>query len=142
MSGRRVEAMSRGYAVMRLLVRILYPLQAQLHVSHAERVPQEGPLLLVCNHLGLTDQFALSLALPRQLRILTKAEVFEWPIIGAMSRVAGLIPVHRGASDRVALQTMVRLVRAGDCVLIHPEGTFARPPEPAAMASFKTGAAW
>jgi 1-acyl-sn-glycerol-3-phosphate acyltransferase len=127
---------------MRLLVRILYPLQARLHVYHAERVPPDGPLLLVSNHLGLTDQFALGLALPRQVRILTKAEVFEWSIIGAMARVAGLIPVHRGASDRVALQTLARLLRAGDCVLIHPEGTFARPPEPATMAAFKTGAAW
>jgi 1-acyl-sn-glycerol-3-phosphate acyltransferase len=138
----KMKTMSLGYRVIRILVRILYPLQAQLHVYHAERVPQDGPLLLVANHLGLTDQFALGLALPRQLRILAKEEVFEWPVIGAMSRVAGLIPVHRGASDRVALQTLVRLLRAGDCVLIHPEGTFARPPEPATMASFKTGAAW
>lgn len=99
-------------------------------------------MLLVSNHLGLTDQFALGLATRRQLRILTKAEVFEWPFVGALARVAGLIPVQRGASDRVALQTLVRLLRAGECVLIHPEGTFARPPAPATMAAFKTGAAW
>jgi 1-acyl-sn-glycerol-3-phosphate acyltransferase len=134
--------LSRGYRILRLLVRIIYPLQAQLHVYHAERVPAEGPVLLVSNHLGLTDQFALGLAVERQLRILTKAELFNWPIIGGLARLAGLVPVQRGGSDREALQTAVRLLRAGDCVLVHPEGTFSRPPAPAAMRPFKTGAAW
>src|SRR5690242_2478802 len=128
-----MNILSRGYRVMRFLVRILYPLQARLDIQYADRVPLDGPLLLVSNHLGLTDQFALGLATRRQLRILDKAEVFEWPIIGAMARLAGLIPVQRGSSDRVALQTLVRLLRAGECVLIHPEGTFARPPAPATM---------
>ena len=142
MNGRKMSTLSRGYRAVRLLVRMLYPLQARLQVYHAERVPAEGPLLLISNHLGPTDQFALGLAMERQLRILTKAEVFDWPIIGALARVAGLVPVHRGASDRVALQTLVRLIRAGDCVLIHPEGTYARSPAPPAMAPFKSGAAW
>jgi 1-acyl-sn-glycerol-3-phosphate acyltransferase len=133
---------TRGYRVMRLLVHILYLLQARLRVYHAERVPREGPVLLVGNHLGLTDQFAVGLGLRRQLRIMTKREVFEWPLIGGLARLAGLISVRRGASDRAALELLVGLLRDGRCVLVFPEGTFLRAPAAAAMASFKTGAAW
>jgi 1-acyl-sn-glycerol-3-phosphate acyltransferase len=114
----------------------------RLRVAHTERVPLVGTVLLVSNHLGPTDQFAIVLHLRREVRMLAKAELFEWPIIGWVGRVGQAVPVRRGASDRTALRTIEKLLEGGQCVLVFPEGTYADPPDPAAMIPLKTGAAW
>ena len=130
------------YRILRALVRLLLPFQMRLRVSGAERCPRAGALVIVANHLGLLDPLAIGARVPRQIRILAKSEVFEWPVIGWLARLGGVVPVRRGASDREALQTLGLVLADGGCVLLMPEGTFPKVPLPAAMLPVKTGAAF
>jgi 1-acyl-sn-glycerol-3-phosphate acyltransferase len=130
------------YRLIRVLVGLVTSLQMRLYISHQDAIPTDGPVLLVSNHLGMTDPLAIALPLSRQVRILAKAELFSLPIIGWLSRQAGVIPVRRGAADREALQLAYGQLADNECVLIFPEGKYQHPPELPGMQQVKTGAAW
>lgn len=134
--------MTPGYRFVRALARCVVLAQMRLRVHYAERVPRSGGVLLVSNHLGLTDPLAIGARLPREMRMLGKTELFGWLFVGWAARRARAIPIRRGESDRQALGTLLRMLRDGECVLIFPEGTYAYAPDPPAMLPLKTGAAW
>jgi 1-acyl-sn-glycerol-3-phosphate acyltransferase len=130
------------YRLLRTLVRLLLPFQMRLRVYGAERCPRTGPLIIIANHLGLLDPLAISARVPRRMRILAKSEMFQWPVIGWLARLGGVVPVHRGASDREALRILGEVLAGGGCVLLMPEGTYPKVPLPPAMLPVKTGAAY
>ncbi len=134
--------MGLGYRLIRSAARLVLSLQMRLEITGIERLPQTGPVLFVSNHLGITDQLAIGARLPHELRILAKAEMFEWPILGWLARQSGVVPIRRGEADRAAMRTMRDLLRGGAWVLVFPEGTFVDPHEPLGMVPVKTGAAW
>jgi 1-acyl-sn-glycerol-3-phosphate acyltransferase len=130
------------YRLIRILVGLLTFLQMRLYISHQDAIPADGPVLLVSNHLGMTDPLVIALPVDRQVRILAKAELFDLPLIGWLSRQAGVIPVRRGTADREALQLAYAQLAEHECVLIFPEGKYQHPPELPGMQQLKTGAAW
>jgi 1-acyl-sn-glycerol-3-phosphate acyltransferase len=131
-----------AYLIVSALIRLLVPFQMRLRVSGAERVPPTGPVIIVSNHLGLVDPFPVGVRVRRRITILAKAEMFDWPIIGGLACVCGVVPVHRGASDRDALRLLGEALAAGGCILVLPEGTYPKVPLPPAMLPLKTGAAF
>lgn len=130
------------YVIVSAIIRLLLPLQMRLRVYGAERCPRTGPVIIVANHLGLLDPLAIAIHVPRRVRILAKSEMFQWLILGGIARACGVVPVHRGASDREALRTLTELLVQGTCVELMPEGTYPKVPLPPAMIPVKTGAAF
>jgi 1-acyl-sn-glycerol-3-phosphate acyltransferase len=134
--------MKIGYRGLRLAATLLLACQTRLRVYGVERIPRSGAVLLVANHLGAIDPVAIALRIPRMVRILAKAEILTFPVLGGLARLGAVIPIRRGESDREALRTVVDQLWDGQAALVFPEGTFRRVPEPAAMAAVKPGAAW
>src|SRR5260370_35679779 len=134
--------MKIGYRGLRLAAALLLACQTRLWVYGVERIPRSGAVLLVANHLGAIDPVAIALRIPRMVRILAKAEILTFPVLGGLARLGAVIPIRRGESDREALRTVVDQLWDGQAALVFPEGTFRRVPEPAAMAAVKPGAAW
>jgi 1-acyl-sn-glycerol-3-phosphate acyltransferase len=134
--------MPDAYRIVRTAAGLALPLQMRLSATGAERLPATGPALVVSNHLSLIDPLAIGVSLPRELHILAKSEVFEWPLIGGLARACGVVPIRRREWDTAALAVLEDLLRAGRCVLIFAEGTYPKPPRPPALLRFKVGAAW
>lgn len=134
--------MDHVYRAVRLATRLALPSQMRLHAAGTEHLPAEGPALVVSNHLSLIDPLAIGVSLSRPLHILAKEEVFAWPVIGGLARLSGVVPIRRGQWDIASLAALEDVLRAGRCVLIFPEGTYPKPPHPAALLKFKVGAAW
>jgi 1-acyl-sn-glycerol-3-phosphate acyltransferase len=130
------------YAIVRGIIRLVLPTQMRLRTTGSEHCPMQGPLILVANHLGPLDPIAVAVRVRRRVHILAKAEVLAWPVLGGIARACGVVPVRRGASDREALRALVEPLRAGDCVLVMPEGTYPKVPLPAAMLRARSGAAF
>lgn len=109
-----------------------------------EKLPAEGGCIVVGNHISHVDPFTFAHFVydhGRLPRYLAKREVFEIPVAGRIVRNAGQIPVYRLTSDASdAFRAAVDAVKAGECVVVYPEGTISRDPDLWPMTG-KTGAA-
>jgi 1-acyl-sn-glycerol-3-phosphate acyltransferase len=95
----------------------------RLEVRGLERLPQGG-FVLAANHVSNFDPWPLGMPLlPRRwLRFMAKSELYWWPLELVLD-AGGAFKVRRGASDIQAIETAVDLVRAGEIVVMFPEGT-------------------
>jgi 1-acyl-sn-glycerol-3-phosphate acyltransferase len=88
------------------------------------RIPLQGPLLLVANHVNFLEvPLVLSHLQPRQVTGLAKAETWDSPVMGMLFNLWGAIPVRRGEADVVAIRRVLEALNAGMIVAIAPEGT-------------------
>jgi 1-acyl-sn-glycerol-3-phosphate acyltransferase len=99
----------------------------RLRWSGLEHVPRTGGFVLAANHTSNFDPWPLGIPLfPRRwLRFMAKSELYWWPLRYAL-QAGGAFPVHRGEGDVEAIETAVELVRAGEVVVMFPEGTRRR----------------
>ena len=130
-------------ALLRLFLRVFF---RRIEVGGSDRVPPQGPLLLVLNHPnGLIDPlFVLCLA-PRPVSFLAKAPLFRMPVVSWFVRAFGSIPVERRVDPGADLsrnREMFARVRehlsAGGAVALFPEGTSHSDPR---LKPLRSGAA-
>lgn len=124
--GTSVKLDALYYSVCRAIFRVMARLVCRYSVEGRQHVPETGPLLIVANHLSWFDPMLLGVILRRRVWFFTKVEVFRWPVVGWICRATGQIPVHRGASDRAALEQALAYLREGKALVIFPEGTVER----------------
>jgi len=92
-------------------------------VEGMENVPESGPALLMINHIAFIDPIVVMHILPRNIIPLAKAEVYDYPVIGIFPKLWGVIPVRREEIDRQAVRLVMDVLKAGEIVLVAPEGT-------------------
>lgn len=113
-------------------------------VQGLENVPREGPAILMMNHIAFVDPLVLVHVTPRQIVPLAKTEVYEYPFVGIVPRVWGVIPVERQGIDKAAVQQALAVLEAGEILLVAPEGTrhsaLTDPKEGAAYLASRSGA--
>ncbi|NIP43465.1 MAG: hypothetical protein GWN61_16645, partial [candidate division Zixibacteria bacterium] len=54
---------------------------------------------------------------------LAKIEVYDLPFVGLFPKIWGVIPIRRDEVDRRAVQRSLAVLRAGEIILVAPEGT-------------------
>ena len=114
------------YTILKPVFWLLTRLLCHYEVTGREHISRTGPLLVVSNHLSWYDPILLGVIFPRRLWFMAKIEIFRIPLVGLASRLSGQIPVHRGASDRAALEQALDYLHQERAVAIYPEGTVAR----------------
>jgi 1-acyl-sn-glycerol-3-phosphate acyltransferase len=103
--------------------------RVRAHGPGAGRLPARGPLLIVSNHSAYLDPFWISKVAPRQVRPMMTSAFYDLPGIRWLSfHVARAIRVPTGTFRREApeLQEAIAALRAGECVVIFPEGMLRR----------------
>jgi 1-acyl-sn-glycerol-3-phosphate acyltransferase len=107
-----------------LIARLGFTLLAKLdRVEGLENIPAHGPGIVMMNHIAFVDSIAVLHSIPRNIVPMAKIEVYNYPVIGIFPRLWGVIPVRREGVDRQALQQALDVLRAGEIVLVAPEGT-------------------
>lgn len=114
------------------------------HVEGTENIPSEGGFIAVANHLTDLDSLtAMRAFVDADVPVysLTKATLFKVPVLGAILRAGGQIPVQRGTRDAArSLEAARKVLAEGGAIMIFPEGTLSRDPLQWPMVA-KTGAA-
>ncbi|MDN5893189.1 MAG: 1-acyl-sn-glycerol-3-phosphate acyltransferase [Nocardioides sp.] len=111
---------------------------------NGDEIPAAGGCVIALNHVSHIDPLVAGHFLyghGRLARYLAKAGLYDNRALGFFMRAAGQIPVKRESHDaNGAYAAAVQAVRAGECVVVYPEGTITRDPELWPMTG-KTGAA-
>jgi 1-acyl-sn-glycerol-3-phosphate acyltransferase len=120
-----------------LMVRTLYRLKLHGIEKH---VPDEGPALLVCNHVSYMDALILAASIPRPVRFVMYYRIFNIPVMRWIFRTAKAIPIAGAREDPTLMQRAFDAVDAvladGEIVCIFPEGKLTRDGN---IAPFKSG---
>jgi 1-acyl-sn-glycerol-3-phosphate acyltransferase len=119
-----------------LLINVMYRLRAE----GLQRIPDEGPALLICNHVGYVDAIVISAACRRPIRFIMESSIFRIPVLSSIFRGMKAIPVAPAKQDPVVYERAFDLVakelRDGNLVCIFPEGRLTKDGE---IAPFRPG---
>jgi 1-acyl-sn-glycerol-3-phosphate acyltransferase len=91
-------------------------------------LPDRGPMVILPKHQYWTDVPIISLAFKPLLYFVAKKELFKYPLIRNYLSFLGGLPVDRKQSIRTldSFKALVSLLRAGERIVILPEGTYVR----------------
>ncbi|MGB1951238.1 MAG: MFS transporter [Marinobacter sp.] len=125
---------------LRFIVWVLSHTIYRVRHEGLHRIPEEGPVLLVCNHVTYMDALVIAGAVRRPVRFVMDYQIFKTPILGALFRLAKTIPI--GPKTKVpevyeaAFERIDEELDAGNVVCIFPEGRLTPDGE---VAPFKSG---
>lgn len=116
--------------VMRFLVWILVNVLYRIEVTGAERIPKDGPALLVANHVSFVDALLIGGAVTRPARFVMYYKIFQIPLLRFIFRTARAIPIAGKREDpelmAAAFERIDEELAAGRVVCIFPEGAITR----------------
>ncbi|WP_342303445.1 MFS transporter [Burkholderia pseudomallei] len=102
----------------------------RIRLVHAERIPDEGAALLVCNHVSYVDALVLAAASPRPIRFVMDHRIFNTRFASWAFRHAKAIPIAPRHEDPEMLarayDACEAALREGELVCIFPEGKLTK----------------
>lgn len=126
--------------MMRFFVWILINIVYRIRTSGNENIPEEGPAVVVCNHLSFVDALILGGSIRRPVRFVMYYKIFQTPFLRFVFKAAKAIPIASAKEDESLLQDAFDKIDAellaGHVVGIFPEGAITTDGE---IHSFKTG---
>jgi len=116
------------YLLTRGIARLIFSIFYQIETDKRETLPEDGPAVILPKHQYWTDIPIVSLAFRSLLHFVAKKELFKYPVIRHYLFLLGGIPVDRKDSIRTlkSFKTLTSLLRAGQKIVIFPEGTYFR----------------
>lgn len=110
--------------VVNSTIRGLTSLLCRIDDVQLARVPAQGPLILVANHINFLEVPVLCTRLQsRPVTGFVKAESWNNPVLGFLFNVWEGIPLRRGEADMTALRSGLAALQAGHILAVAPEGT-------------------
>jgi len=109
-----------------LIVSVLY----RIRVKGADNVPDEGPAVLVANHVSFMDPLIVNAATRRPPRFVMYYKIFNIPVLRFIFRTAKAIPIAGRKEDEALMERAFAEVDAtladGGLVCIFTEGGITR----------------
>ncbi|WP_336367680.1 MFS transporter [Marinobacter sp. C2H3] len=125
---------------LRFVIWVLSHTIYRVRHHNLDRIPEEGPVLLVCNHVSYMDALVIAGAVRRPVRFVMDYRIFATPVLGAFFRLARTIPIGPRAKVpdiyNAAFERIDEELAAGHVVCIFPEGKLTTDGE---IDTFRTG---
>jgi 1-acyl-sn-glycerol-3-phosphate acyltransferase len=116
--------MARGVHFVNWILRGITRIVLRMDVAEFAKVPQDGPLILVGNHVSFIEApVAMCHLDPRPVTGLGKRQSWENPLFAFLFNTWGIIPIERGTVDREAFRLSVEALEQGKMLAVFPEGT-------------------
>lgn len=101
---------------------VTFGLLFRIQYRGRQHIPATGPAVFVSNHQSYLDPLFVGAALPRKVRYMAMHPLFVYRPISMLLRFYGAFPVVSRSADVRAFRACVRYLRAGELVLMFPEG--------------------
>ncbi len=128
---------------VRLLIWLLVHTMYRIDRTDLNKIPDEGPAILVCNHVSFVDALVLAGCIRRPIRFVMYYRIFQLPILSFVFKTANTIPIAGKSEDpemmEQAFNEISSALREGDLVCIFPEGGITEDGE---LNTFKSGVMW
>lgn len=133
-------------AFFALLVRPVVFVLLGLNIRHRERLPDNGPAIIVANHNSHLDTLVLMSLLPlRRLPLVRPVAAADYFLSNKMlawfsTHIIGILPITRNSPGRQIdpLQDCQAALGRGEILILFPEGSRG---EPERVSRFKSGVA-
>ncbi|TPG06379.1 MFS transporter [Rhodanobacter glycinis] len=126
--------------VMRFITWVLVNTLYRVRIEGTQHIPEDGPVLLVCNHVSFMDPLLLMANLRRPVRFVMYYKIFNTPLLSFVFRTAKAIPIAGHKEDPQVLHQAYDAIDAalagGEAVCIFPEGGLTADGE---IAPFRPG---
>ena len=107
-----------AWAICTVTTKLLFEVRSFGH----DNVPREGGVILAVNHASYLDPVVVGCALARPIHFMARTTLFR-SAFGVLIRALNAFPVERGSGDSKALREYIDRAKAGNVVLLFPEGT-------------------
>jgi len=98
----------------------------RVRVQGLENIPDEGPCVIVCNHVSYVDAMVIAACVRRPIRFVMDHKIFRVPVLSFIFRAMRTIPIAPAREDPAlkerAFAEVAAALAAGDIVGIFPEG--------------------
>lgn len=110
------------------VARWVLPVFYRIDTGEERALDHQGPMVILPKHQYWTDIPIISLAFEPLLYFVAKQELFKYPVVRDYLLSLGGLPVDRKHSIRSldSFKALVGLLRAGEKIVIFPEGTYFR----------------
>ena len=112
--------------LMRFIIWMLIHTFYRVEKDGLANIPDEGPCVLVCNHVSFVDALVIGGCIQRPVRFVMDHRIFKIPVLNFVFRTAGTIPIASAKEDAVMLEKAYERIDAylkeGEVVCIFPEG--------------------
>jgi 1-acyl-sn-glycerol-3-phosphate acyltransferase len=112
--------------LMRFLAWLLIHTFYRVDKVGLENIPEEGPCIVVCNHVSYVDAVVIAGCIRRPIRFVMDHRIFRIPVLSFIFRTMRTIPIASAKEDTQmkdrAFAEAAAALRAGEVVGIFPEG--------------------
>lgn len=116
--------------LMRFLIWLLISTIYRVRAKGLEHVPEEGPAVVVCNHVSYVDALIIGGTCRRPIRFVMDHQIFKIPLLNFVFRTAGAIPIapqrEKPETYEAAFRKVAAYLKDGEVVGIFPEGRLTR----------------
>jgi 1-acyl-sn-glycerol-3-phosphate acyltransferase len=111
---------------MRFMVWLLIHSIYRVRSRGLEKIPDEGPVVLVCNHVSYVDALIIAGCIRRPVRFVMYYKIYNLPVLNFVFRTAKTISIAGKHEDEAllnkAFDDIDQALTDGDVVCIFPEG--------------------
>jgi 1-acyl-sn-glycerol-3-phosphate acyltransferase len=112
--------------LLRFIVWLLIHSVYRLRTEGLEHIPENGPAVIVCNHVSFVDALVISAACRRPIRFVMDHRIFRWPVLSFVFRHSRAIPIAPAKEDPAmmdaAFAEVSAALAAGELIGLFPEG--------------------
>ena len=112
-----------GFKVFKTVLGGLFKFYYNPTIIGAENVPEEGPIIVVGNHVHIMDQCLPIMGIKRPIHYMAKKEYFDNKKVAWFFKLAGCIPVDRSIKDSNATGKAMEVLENRLALGLFPEGT-------------------
>src|SRR5207244_8958327 len=95
----------------------------RFRVVSRERMSRTGPVILAMNNQSYLDPPLAGSTCARPIYFLARRTLMDVPLLGRVLPKLNVIPVNQEGVDRSAIKAVIRVLQAGNGVLVFPEGS-------------------